>query len=193
MQLGREVASTQAVPVYVTPRMAEFLLNNGPWSQLVDLSQIALNLIEPGGAAFSPMPGITVEAIPVPHRDEFSDNVCFRIHGPEKSVLFCPDVDAWDRHPGLLNSLIEGVDVAYLDGTFFADGELPGRDMSRIPHPFIAESMKRFASLDPTERSKVRFLHLNHTNPALDPESEATKAIEKAGHHVAEQGERVEL
>ncbi len=117
----------------------------------------------------------------------------FRVTGPSCSILYLPDIDKWTRWETDIEEVLQTVEVAYLDGTFFADGELPGRDMSRIPHPFIAESMERFAGLDATERSKVRFLHLNHTNPALDPESEATRAIEKAGHHVAEQGERVEL
>jgi len=85
------------------------------------------------------------------------------------------------------------VDVAYLDGTFFADGELEGRDMSQIPHPFIAETMERLADLDASERAKVRFLHLNHTNPALDPASPESLEIEAAGFRVAVQGERVAL
>jgi len=79
-----------------------------------------------------------------------------------------------------IETLIAKVDVAYLDGTFHADGEIPGRDMSAIPHPLITSSMKRFAALPPKQRGKVWFVHLNHTNPALDPEGEARKAIEAA-------------
>ena len=36
-------------------------------------------------------------------------------------------------------ALLETVDYALLDATFFADGELGNRDMSQIPHPFVAE------------------------------------------------------
>jgi len=43
------------------------------------------------------------------------------------------------------------------------------------------------------ERQKVRFLHLNHTNPALDPDGEARRTIEKRGFRVAEEGKRIEL
>ena len=28
-----------------------------------------------------------------------------------------------------------------IDGSFYQNGEIPGRDMSEIPHPFIVESM----------------------------------------------------
>jgi pyrroloquinoline quinone biosynthesis protein B len=89
--------------------------------------------------------------------------------------------------------LITEVDVAYLDGTFFAEGEVPGRSMAEIPHPFIQETMKRFESLPAAERTKIRFIHLNHTNPALQPDSEARRQIENAGFRVAKIGERVEL
>jgi len=85
------------------------------------------------------------------------------------------------------------VDVAYLDGTFYADDELPGRDMSKIPHPFLGESMKRFAVLPKSQRNKVRFLHLNHTNPVLDLQSREAKTVRDAGHHLAVEGERFEL
>jgi pyrroloquinoline quinone biosynthesis protein B len=83
--------------------------------------------------------------------------------------------------------------VAYLDGTFFANGEIPGRDMSGFPHPFIRASMDRFASLPAKQKAKIRFIHLNHTNHALWPGTPERAAIEAAGFHVAEQGEQLEL
>ena len=86
-----------------------------------------------------------------------------------------------------------GVDVAYLDGTFYDAGELPGRDMSEIPHPFIQETLQRLAALPAEQRAKVRFIHLNHTNPALVPGGAARQAIEAAGMHVAAELERSPL
>ena len=85
------------------------------------------------------------------------------------------------------------MDVAYLDGTFFANGELPGRDMSKIPPPFIAETMRGLKDQPAALRARVRFIHLNHTNPAHNPQSTATKQIRATGMRVAEQGERVNL
>ena len=49
------------------------------------------------------------------------------------------------------------------------------------------------SSLPDADRAKIRFIHLNHTNPALRPDSAARQQIERAGFHVAEIGERVGL
>ena len=80
------------------------------------------------------------------------------------------------------------IDAGLVDGCFFADGEIAGRSMKEIPHPFIAESVERFRTLAPAERAKVFFTHLNHTNPAADPASEATRAVNAAGMHVLDEG-----
>jgi pyrroloquinoline quinone biosynthesis protein B len=192
LQLGREVMGTQGVPVYAMPRMRTFLETNGPWEQLVELKNIALRNLA-AGVTVKLNDRLSLTPLLVPHRDEYSETVGFRVTGPDRSILYLPDIDKWTRWKTNIEDVLRTVEVAYLDGTFYADGELPGRDMSKIPHPFIAESIERFSKLGATERSKVRFLHLNHTNPALDPASDAAKAIEKAGHHVATQGERVGL
>ena len=123
---GREVCATQGLPLWVSPRMAGFLREHGPWKQLVQLGQIDVREVAPG-STFSPIEGVSIEAIAVPHRDEFSDTLAFKVRGPGRCVLFVPDVDAWSKHPGLLERLLEGVDVAYLDGTFYDGSELPER------------------------------------------------------------------
>jgi pyrroloquinoline quinone biosynthesis protein B len=65
--------------------------------------------------------------------------------------------------------------------------------MSGFPHPFIAHTLSRLAALPASERAKVRFIHLNHTNPALWPENDARHRIEESGFGVAEEMERVGL
>ncbi len=189
-QLGREVAATRGMPVYCTARMAEFLRSNGPWSQLVALDQIELRPIENG--RFSLFDDLDVEAVAVPHRDEFSDTVAFKIHGPERTVLFCPDVDAWNRHDGLLERLMDGVDVAYLDATFYDGRELPERSRAEIPHPPMVDTMRRLADVARAAPGRVRFIHLNHTNPAFNDPTLAGE-INARGFRIAVVGERVEL
>ena len=129
----------------------------------------------------------------VPHRDEYSETVGFRIRGPSHTVVYLPDIDKWDRWNVSIEDILADSDIAYLDGTFFTATELPGRDMSEIPHPFVVESIARFKNLPARERNKVRFIHANHTNPILDPASPATETVKAAGHHVAVQGERFGL
>lgn len=200
--LGREVASASAVPVYAMPRMAEFLEHNGPWSQLVSLHNIDIRPL----TADTPVAlndRITITPIPVPHRDEFSETVAFRIDGPSLSALYLPDIDKWEKWDALgrrIEDEIAKVNIAYLDATFFSGDELggpgSGRDISQIPHPFVVESLARFAALPPEERAKIRFIHLNHTNPLLrtDAAGDAARSrVEHAGMHVAEQGERSDL
>jgi pyrroloquinoline quinone biosynthesis protein B len=192
LHLGREVMGADGVPVHAMPRMEKFLRTQGPWSQLVQLKNIALRPMR-DGRAFVLNNRLRVTPFLVPHRDEFSETVGFRIEGPRQKILWLPDIDKWERWKTPLEKALAGVDVAYLDATFYADGELPGRDMSKIPHPFIAETMRRLKNQPAAVRAKVRFIHLNHTNPAHDPRSAAAKAIRAAGFRVAEQGERVEL
>jgi pyrroloquinoline quinone biosynthesis protein B len=195
MFLGKEVMGTQGVPVYAMPRMSAFLRDNGPWSQLVKLENISLRPLA-DHKSVQLGHGLSVTPLLVPHRQEFSEVVGFRIAGPAKSVLFIPDIDSWkewDAAGTRIEAEIAKVDVAYLDGTFFANGEIPGRDMSTFPHPFIKASLERFAKLPPAERAKIRFIHLNHTNKALWPGTAERKAIEDAGMRVAEEGERIEM
>jgi len=192
VHLGREAMGTKNIPVYTMPRMEKFLSTNGPWNQLVKLKNIELRKMTEGKPV-KLNERIRVTPLLVPHRDEFSETVAFRIRGPNRTVLFLPDIDKWDRWKTPIEDVLKDVDIAYLDGSFFANGELPNRDMSLIPHPFIVESIARFRNLPKTERTKIRFIHFNHTNPVLDPKSDARKTVEKSGHGVAKQGEKYTL
>jgi pyrroloquinoline quinone biosynthesis protein B len=154
----------KSVPVYAMPRMREFLERNGPWSQLVTLSNIALvTLQENKEIALNER--IHVTPLRVPHRDEFSETVGFIVRGPTRSVLWLPDIDKWEKWSVPLEDVLTGVDVAYLDGTFHTANELPGRDLREIPHPLISETVARLAGSPLL--AKVRFIHLNQSNPLL--------------------------
>lgn len=194
-QLGHEVLGARNIPVWVMPDMARFLSANGPWDQLVRYGNIGLQALS-DGVPVHLAPGLSVTPLQVPHRQEYSEVVGFRIEGPSKAVLFIPDIDSWDALDAMgasIENWISTVDVAYLDATFYADGEIPGRDMSGFPHPFIADSMARFESLPDSERQKIRFIHLNHTNPALNRSSAARRQIEALGFAVARELETVGL
>ena len=195
MFLGHESMGVHDLPVYAMPEMSAFLRSNAPWSQLVAKHNIALEPLEPNTPTRL-TPTIRVTPIPVPHRHEFSETVGFMINGPSRTVLFIPDIDAWERldDQGVrIEDLIAQCDVAYLDGTFFQNYEVHGRDMSGFPHPFITHSIDRFSALSASERAKIHFIHLNHTNPAQDPSSEACRTIEAAGMHVAAPLARIPL
>jgi pyrroloquinoline quinone biosynthesis protein B len=195
IHLGREIIGARQVPVYAMPQMATFLQTNGPWDQLVRLENIALRPLTHG--VRTPLNDrIAVTPLLVPHRDEYSETVGFLIHGPSQTIFFLPDIDKWeqwDARGTRIEDVIAGVDVAYLDATFFSDGEIPGRAMAEIPHPFVEESLARFAELPAAERSKIRFIHINRTNPVGWPDTPERAQVEAAGFRVADQGERVGL
>ena len=190
--LGRESLGADGVPVYAMPRMAEFLRTNGPWSQLVDLNNIDIQPLEEDRTVQAGE-RVAVTPIRVPHRDEFSETVGYRIQGPNRTALFIPDIDKWSKWERSLQAEVAAVDIAYLDGTFFDGAELGHRDMAEIPHPFIVESLALMAGWPAAERDKVHFIHLNHTNPLLNPDSEASRNVEASGCHVARYGDRFGL
>ncbi len=188
MHLGREVMGAKEMPVYAMPRMKSFLENNGPWSQLVSLQNISLrNLAADSTVILSKR--IKVTPMPVPHRDEFSETVGYKIEGSEKSLLFIPDIDKWHLWEKDIVTEVKQIDHALLDGSFYQNGEIPGRDMSEIPHPFVVESMEIFKRLSKEEKAKIHFIHFNHTNPVLLENSEARKNVLGNGFRVCEEGE----
>jgi pyrroloquinoline quinone biosynthesis protein B len=192
-QLGREIYSADRVPLWGSERMRAFLSTNGPWDQLVRLNQIELRPLAPG-VAVELAPNLTVTPFLVPHRDEYTDTFGFEIRGPSRAVLYIPDIDKWEKWGDeRIEDRIARVDVALLDATFFGDGELSGRAMSEVPHPFVVESLARFAKLSEPERRKVVFTHLNHSNPAALPGTPERRTIEAAGMRVAEEMERIGL
>ncbi len=187
MYLGREALGASGVPVYATPRMARFLRENGPWSQLVSLGNIVLREIEPG-REFALTPGLKVTALAVPHRDEFSDTVGYVVRGPSASLLYLPDIDKWEKWGRPIEDVVAQVDAALLDATFFSLEELPGRSLSEVPHPLVGETMQRLARLAP----RVRFVHVNHTNRLLF-DAVAQREVEGRGFRVAQDGDVLPL
>ena len=76
----------------------------------------------------------------MPHRDEFTDTVGYRIERGNRQALFIPDIDQWSKWSRSIREMVEDVDLAFLDGTFASPGELPGRSTSDIPHPLIPDT-----------------------------------------------------
>jgi len=184
MYLGKEAMNASEIPVFAMPKMKSFLEQNGPWSQLVNYKNILLIEINKRDKVVL-TPSITVIPFTVPHRDEFSETVGYKIQGPKKNALFIPDIDKWSRWERSIVEEISNVDYAFLDATFYDAKEIGYRDISEIPHPFIVESMELFKELPANEKSKVYFIHLNHTNPVLNPGSPQSTLILENGFNVA--------
>lgn len=187
MYLGKEALDAQEVNVFAMPRMETFLKENGPWSLLATRKNILLKeLVHEQPVVLSD--NITVTPFLVPHRDEFSETVGYTIQGPRKSALFIPDIDKWSVWDKDILEEIKKVDYAFVDATFYDGEEINNRDISQIPHPFVIESMQRFSQLSKTDKAKVHFIHFNHTNPIMTPESKAAQTVISKGYRIARRG-----
>ncbi len=192
VHLGQEAAHVQGVPVWVMPRMRTFLEESAPWEQLIRAGNIRLvDLVADQPVQLAP--DLTVTPIEVPHRDEYSETVAFQVAGPQRTVLWLPDIDGWDAWDRDLADVLGQHDVAWVDGTFFDESERSERQLSGIAHPRIQQTMERLAGLPAALKKRLRFVHLNHSNPVLYPESEAHRAVVSAGFQVAREGNSVVL
>ena len=187
VHLGREAMALDGVPVWCGPRLQTLITEHDPWRRLVEYGHVTVH----DDALVHLSDDITVTAVPVPHRGEISDTVAYRIDGPNRSMLWLPDIDSWEAWDDLgtrIDDLVATVDVAWLDATFWDDDELE-RDMSVIPHPRASATIERFTSARPDLIDRIRLTHLNHTNPLLDPTSTASEIARSAGVRVAMEGD----
>ena len=183
--LGKEAMSTEKVKVFCMKRMISFLNDNGPWDQLIKNDNIYLSKIKKN-KEFELNKNIKVIPFTVPHRDEYSETVCFLIISKQKKLIYIPDIDKWNLWDKNILEIIKSVDYALIDGTFYDEYELE-RDMSKIPHPFVCESMELFKNLSNKEKNKIFFTHLNHTNPLLIKNSIQQKEVIDKGFNIAQE------
>ena len=187
LDLGLEIMNTNKIPVYVMPSMGTFLKENGPFKQLVDLENIKLMPLIPDELVFLKN-NLLITPFLVPHRNEFSETVGYKIHLDNNSLIYIPDIDSWEEWDGNMIDLVKNNDVAILDGTFYDGNELEDRKIEDIPHPCIKDSLKIFSLLEVVDRKKVYFTHLNHTNPVIQSSSSERLELLSHGYNVAEDG-----
>lgn len=184
MYLGKEAKGAQNASVFSMPKMTSFLKNNAPWNLLVENENIILKNLS-ADQSISLTNQLKVIPILVPHRDELSETVGYKIIGPSKTALFIPDINKWSLWNKSITAEIQSVDYAFIDATFYDNTEINYRNLSEIPHPFVIESMETFRSLSTNDKNKIYFIHLNHSNPLVDPNSKASMEVESHGYHIA--------
>ena len=191
MYFGREALGKKDIPVYAMPKMKAFLENNGPWNQLVTLQNIELKSLQ-NDSIIKLNNNIKVTPFLVPHRDEFSETVGYKIEGKNKSALFIPDIDKWYKWKKDIIAEVKQVDYAFLDAAFLNQNEVK-RAMTEVPHPFVLETVELFKNESMETKNKVIFIHFNHTNPTLQSNSKERKKLNKLGFRFAEEGQNFEL
>lgn len=187
MYLGFEALGGDNIPVYAMPRMKTYLENNGPWSQLLTFNNIELRQLQ-NDSIIVLNNSLKVTPVLVPHRDEYSETVGYKIEGNNKSALFIPDIDKWHVWKKDIIEEVKKVDYAFLDASFFRDGEI-SRDMSKIPHPFTTETTSLFENESLETKTKIYFIHFNHTNPTILETHPLKDSIQNLGFNFAKEGD----
>ena len=191
MYFGREALGAKDLMVRVLPRMSNFLQNNGPWSQLVDIKNIKIKEIN-FGSSTKELANINITPVQVPHRDEYSETAGFIIKGKNKKALFIPAIDKWEKWDRDLSQLAKEFDFLLIDATFYDSKEI-NRDISEIPHPLVTETIDLLSGLSIENRNKVYFIHMNHTNMMLAPASDLSKLVTSKGFNIARLGQKLYL
>ena len=191
MYFGREALGSKDLLVKVLPRMSNFLQNNGPWSQLVDINNIKIKEIN-FGLSTNELNNIQITPVQVPHRDEYSETAGYIIKGKNKKALFIPDIDKWEKWDRDLSQLAKDFDFLLIDATFYNSKEI-NRDINEIPHPLVTETIDFLSGLNIENRNKVYFIHMNHTNMMLDPNSKLSKLVTSKGFNIARLGQKLYL
>lgn len=97
-----------------------------------------------------------------------------------------------------LQSAARRADAVFVDGTFWDDqepirhaiGERTARQMGHLPVSGDGGSLSWLGSLDAKYRC---YVHINNTNPMLRRSSPEHEAVVRAGVHIAQDGDSVEL
>jgi pyrroloquinoline quinone biosynthesis protein B len=178
-QFGPEAMAVRDMPLYGTPALLELLQETSLWQP--GISRLHLRPVLPG-EPLTLAPGLSITAVSVPHRDEWSvGTVAYRINGPRRKLFYLPDIDEWDRW-SQANRELAGVDVALVDASFFTVDELGGR--APVAHPLVPDTVRRFANIP----GRLVLMHINHTNPILDRDSLERREVLQAGVQIAYQG-----
>jgi pyrroloquinoline quinone biosynthesis protein B len=182
-QLGKEAYSSSLLPVYATKPMKKFLSGNQPYKDLIRNRNLDIRSITPGKVCLTEE-NLKITPLQVEHRGEYSDTVGYFIQGPNKRLLYVPDMDVITSN---VIEMIQKSDIVLVDGTFYDKTELEGRrEPGSVPHPYMIETIQL---LEPyVRRARIMFVHLNHTNPVLNPKSDEAKVLKSHGFGIAPEG-----
>jgi pyrroloquinoline quinone biosynthesis protein B len=187
-QLDKSVLAAPNVNVLAPPRTAELLRQNEPWSAMIRDGYISVESLA-WNELLEPIEGVKLLSIEVPHRSEWeTDTAALVIEGASSDVLYLSDIDFWDEWDRYVENVVEDVDIAILDGSFWDAPTSPD-----VPHPPIRETMDRLQGVAERGRTRIIFTHLNHSNPVVSVDSLERSELEARGFEIAEDGMALEI
>lgn len=123
---------------------------------------------------------------------EEGDTIGLKIteHGSDAALFYIPGAAKVDAR---MLDRVRGADCLLFDGTVFTDTEMPdmgvgektGRRMGHIPISGEGGSLHAF---DGAGIKRKAYIHINTTNPILEPGSEAERAVLAAGWEITYDG-----
>lgn len=185
--LGKESINANQVPVFTGAKLKSMLENNAPWSILTKQENIIVKELR-NDTTVRLSDFVSVTPVSVPHRNEFSETLAFWINGPNKRVLYIPDIDRWEDWEKDIVEASKEADICLLDGTFHSPKDLEHikRDYREIPHPLMTVTMDKLQEV--ASETQIFFTHLNHSNPAVHLNGKVRRDIEMRGFYIADEG-----
>ncbi|MFB6180961.1 MAG: MBL fold metallo-hydrolase [Candidatus Nanohalobium sp.] len=182
LHFGEEGCNKNSLPVHVSKETENYIRKNDPFRLLIDKGNIQLEQLENGEK--EELRGAKVKAFKAEHKQLNTDTMSFMVEGEEKKLFYISDIHGWTEE--LLEKIREA-DIAVVDGTFWNEEEIERYE--EVPHPVMKETMH----ITDDWSTEIYFTHLNHTNPALRPDSEQRKELEERGFHIAERGTKFHI
>ena len=207
----------EAFTLYATKRVLKTLADNSIFQvlnpEIVERRELPLSGTTELEGPDGPL-GLTVETFPVPgkvalflEQDEEAnfgtapgDTIGIMLretakNGTSGQLFYIPGCAAVDD---ALRQRIDGGDCLMFDGTVFHDTEMADTGVgiktgARMGHLEIGGSAGSIEALKGLQLGRRIFVHINNTNPILDPASEAAKAVRAAGWEVGYDGMEVSL
>ena len=192
---GPESISAHRLPIHCSAAMAKLFTEFPQWRSLVNRKHLKVNnWSEYNSEPNTPETYPIITPVSVPHRAEFGDTHAFIISGEYRRLLYLPDHDSWAETLEIhgATSIREWlqnlrIDIALLDGTFWSDQELTGRDQAEVPHPTVSGSLARLGDREEND-PRIIFIHLNHTNPLHNNDSTEAKILQNSGWEIGAEG-----
>jgi pyrroloquinoline quinone biosynthesis protein B len=183
LHFGKEGAATEGLPLLAPDSVLDFLQANEPWATLFNDGNLLPIAMDDTSATIGQ---ITVTAVPVPHRAEFTGTVGYSVSiGDEPWLFYVPDIDGWDEWAEA-ESVLATHQVCLVDATFSSLDELPGRDIASIRHPLVPNTIERFHHL--TRGRTMVLTHINHSNPLGIADAPITVEALNNGFAIAHDG-----
>ena len=191
-KLGLEMMNTKEIPLYAMPKLMSFLHNNSSTEFLFQSKNIVPHVLN-NKKHLTLSEDLNISPFLVPHRNELSETVGYKIQSKLKSIIYIPDIDSWELWKENILDVIKNNDFLFLDGTFYDKNELQKRDIEKVPHPSIKESTQIFNMLPDKDKNKIYFTHLNHTNNVLRKDSEESADVLKHYFQIAYDGMKISI